>query len=84
MTSIWTRQELLEQIALYKKALKACATGSSYTIGNHSLTRQDLEDIRSHLDYLAGELAALENGRGPVIVQTRIPRGGKNPFRRRS
>ncbi len=84
MTSIWTRQELKEQIALYKEALKACASGASYTIGNHSLTRQDLDSIRAHLRYLADELAALERGRGPIIVQARIPRGGNFPFGRRS
>ncbi len=75
--SIWTRQELIEQIALYKEALKACASGASYTIGSRSLTRQDIQDIRDHLDYLAGELSALQNGRGPVIVQARIPRYGR-------
>ena len=75
MTSIWTRQELLEEIDLYKKALKACASGSSYTIGSHSLTRQNLQQRRDHLDYLAGELAALEGRRGPVLVQGRIYRG---------
>lgn len=72
-SSIWTRAELDEQIALYKRALKACATGASYTIGSRSLTRQDLPRIRDHLAYLAGELAALERGRGPVIVQARVP-----------
>lgn len=75
MTSIWTRQELLEEIDLYKKALKACASGSSYTIGSRSLTRQDIDKIRDHLDYLAGELAALERGRGPILVLGRINRG---------
>ena len=75
MTSIWTRQELLEEIALYKKALRACATGSSYTIGSRSLTRQDLDKIRAHLDWLAGELDALENGRGPKLVHGRINYG---------
>lgn len=78
MTSIWTRQELLEQIALYKKAIMACAMGSSYTIGNHSLTRQDLDDLRAHLKYLEGELAALDAGRGPVIAYARIPRGWRS------
>ena len=85
MSSIWTREELCEQIQLYKAALKACASGASYTIGKRSLTRQDLDDIRKHLDYLAGELAALENGRGPILVQGRIPRGGFGfPLGRRS
>lgn len=76
-TSIWTRKELDEQIVLYKEALKKCASGASYTIGSRSLTRQDLPGIRDHLAYLAGELAALERGRGPVIVQARIPHHGR-------
>lgn len=72
--SIWTRPELEEQIRLYKAALKACASGASYTIGTRSLTRQDMAAIREHLDYLAGELAALDRGHGPIIVEARIPR----------
>jgi|GluameStandDraft_1065615.scaffolds.fasta_scaffold151394_2 bacterioferritin (cytochrome b1) len=75
MTSIWTEQELREEIDLYKRAIKACASGSSYTIGSRSLTRQNLKELREHLDYLAGELAALEGRRGPVLVQGRIYRG---------
>lgn len=72
-SSLWTRAELDEQIALYKRALKACASGASYTIGSRQLTRQDLPRIREHLGYLAGELAALERGRGPILVQARVP-----------
>lgn len=53
MSSIWTRPELEEQISIYKAALKACASGASYTIGTRSLTRQDMAAIRDHLDYLA-------------------------------
>ena len=75
MTSIWTREELLEDIALYKRAIRACASGSSYTIGTRSLTRQDLAELRRHLDYLTFELAALEGRRGPVLVEGRIYRG---------
>ena len=82
MTSVWTRQELLEEIDLYKKALKACASGSSYTIGSRSLTRHNLQELRDHLEYLSGELAALEGRRGPVLVQARIsstPSGWRKP-----
>jgi bacterioferritin (cytochrome b1) len=75
MTSIWTEQELREEIDLYKRAIKACASGSSYTIGSRSLTRQNLKELREHFDYLVGELAALEGRRGPVLVQGRIYRG---------
>lgn len=76
MTSIWTREELLEQIALYKKALKACATGQSYTIGSRSLTRQDIAELRDHLNWLTEELAALDGQRGPVFVRGIVPRRG--------
>ncbi len=76
MTSIWTREELLEQIALYKNALKACATGQSYTIGSRSLTRQDIAELRYHLNWLQDELAALDGQRGPVFVQGIVPRRG--------
>lgn len=74
--SIWTRSELEEQIRTYKAALLACASGASYTIGSRSLTRQDLAHIREHLNYLASELATLERGSGPFLVEARIPRGG--------
>jgi hypothetical protein len=77
LNAIWTREELLEQIALYKRALLKCASGSSYTIGTRSLTRQDLPDIRAHLSWLANELAALSGRRGPLIVQGRINYGGR-------
>ena len=75
MTTIWTREELTTQIARWKQALLTCAAGKSYTIGSRTLTRHDLADIRSMLDYLAGQLAAIDDGTGPVFVQMRFPRG---------
>jgi hypothetical protein len=77
LNSIWTREELLEQVALYKRALKQCASGSSYTIGTRSLTRQDLPEIRAHLSWLANELAAISGRRGPLLVQGRVDYGGR-------
>ncbi|MDR2821199.1 MAG: DUF6148 family protein [Desulfovibrio sp.] len=74
---IWTREELLGQIALYKDALKKCASGHSYTIGSRSLTRQDLPEIRKQLDYFADELAKLSGVNGPRFVQGRINYGGR-------
>lgn len=75
MTSIWTEAQLREEIAITQDAIRACVTGKSYTIGNHSLTRQDLDVLRAHLDYLQGELVALTRGRGPYLVQGRMPGG---------
>ncbi len=57
--SIWTREELLGLITDWKAAYKAASTGQSYTIGGRSLTRQNLSEIRSQLDFLQGELEAL-------------------------
>ena len=75
MSTIWTREELLELIACWKAAYKAATTGKSYTVQGRTLTRYDLPDIRRQLAYLQGELAALETGRrGPVIVLARTRR----------
>ena len=73
-TQIWTKDELLEQIGLWKEALKRCSMGQSYKIGTRELTRYDLAEIRKMLDYLSNELAALERGRGPFLVKARIRR----------
>lgn len=67
MASIWTRTELLEFIAAWKKAYLAASTGKSYTIGNHTLNRYDLPQIEATLQKLQEELAALETGSGPYL-----------------
>lgn len=59
MSSIYSRQELLELISLWKAAEKAVSTGQSYTIGQRTLTRVDLSDIHAELAHLKRELAAL-------------------------
>ena len=73
-TSIWTKEELLEQIADWKAALKACQRGKSYTIGSRQLTRYDLPQIWDQLKRLQEELAALEGNSGPTLVQARFHR----------
>lgn len=73
-TQIWTREELLDQIDVWKQALLKCASGQSYKIGTRELTRYDIDDIRKMLDWLKGELNALENGRGLRLVKARYRR----------
>ena len=69
MSTIWTREELLDLIACWK------AAGKSYTVQGRTLTRYDLPEIRQQLVYLQGELAALDTGRrGPAIVLARVRR----------
>ena len=58
--SVWTRQELLENIALWKRAYRAVINGKSYSIGSRSLTYQDLDKIEAQLDKLQAQLDALE------------------------
>ena len=72
MSTIWTREELLDLIACWKAAYKAASTGKSYTVQGRTLTRYDLPEIRQQLQ---GELAALDTGRrGPTIVLVRVRR----------
>lgn len=61
--AIYTAEELEKELATWKKALTACATGKSYTIDGSTLTRQDLDAIRKHISWLMEQKAALE-GRG--------------------
>ncbi len=74
MSSIWSRQELLELIYEWKAAYKAAATGKSYSIGARTLTRYDLSEIRDQLEWLENELAALDGKRGPFFVHARLRR----------
>lgn len=75
MSTIWTREELLDLIVCWKAAYKAASTGKSYTVQGRTLTRYDLPEIRQQLVYLQGELAALDTGRrGPTIVLARVRR----------
>lgn len=72
ISSVWTRQELLEARALWKKAYLAAASGQSYTIDGRSLTRQDIDDIVAQLDYIQKELDKLDgSGGGPIFVSGR-------------
>ena len=75
MSTIWTREELLDLIACWKAAYKAASRGKSYRVQGRTLTRYDLPEIRQQLVYLQGELAALDTGRrGPAIVLARVRR----------
>ena len=51
MSTIWTREELLDLIACWKAAYKAASTGKSYTVQGRTLTRYDLPEIRQQLVY---------------------------------
>jgi len=73
--SIWTHEELLDLIARWKAAYKAASSGQSYSINGRSLTRQNLSEIRSQLDFLQRELDALTgNGASLKFIKARTVR----------
>jgi len=70
---IYTREEITAEIGRWKDALKACATGKTYTIDGRQLTRYDLAEIRKHLEWLAGIEASFD-GRGTMLVRPLVRR----------
>ena len=73
--SIWTYEEIQEQITLWKKAYTHCAAGKSFSIAGRSLTRQDLGDIKKQLAYLKHELDKITGSNSRMIFVTgSIPR----------
>ena len=74
MASTWTREELLSLLADWKAAYKAASTGKSYMVQGRTLTRYEIPEIRSQIDYLNGELAALDGTRGPKRIVMRVRR----------
>ena len=72
--AIYTLEEIESELLLWKKALRACATGKSYTIDGSTLTRQDLDQIRTHISWLMAEKAKLERRSSAVFVRPRFRR----------
>ena len=62
--SIWTEDELLEQITEWKAALLAASKSKSYTIGGRTLTTHDLPQIREQLEWLNAQLSMVRTGTG--------------------
>ena len=71
MESIWTLEELDQQITAHKKALLALSTSQEYMVEGRKLVRADLPEIRNTLDWLAKERAKLTGSRPHVIVAGR-------------
>ena len=62
---------LNKRLAMYLEAEKRVMTGQSYTIGNRSLTRANLAEIRKAIDDLLAAGATLE---GEIITGSRSQR----------
>lgn len=77
--AIFTAAELTAQMTAWKAALLACAQGQSYNMGGRMLTRADLPEIRSTLEWLdklQADAAAVSAGGavGPKFVEGRVAR----------
>ena len=64
--------ELRNRLAEVDAAISAARTGQSYSIGNRTLTRQDLPNLRAERTQIARDLkrteAALEGVRDPNVA----------------
>lgn len=64
--------EVNTQLTVWKAALTNCAAGKEYQMTSGGSSRvfkpQDLPEIRTHLTWLAGERAKLQNVGRPVTV----------------
>lgn len=69
----------MQELALWKDAKRAAATGKSYQIGSRQLTRHDLFEIDRQVTFFARAVEALSSGSGggPVRVVARQHRGGR-------
>lgn len=71
ITPLFTAAELDQQIAAYKKAMLKLATAREATIAGDTIRREDLPNIRRHLEWLQGERVKLVTGSGPQIATGR-------------
>lgn len=55
--AIFSKELCQQKLKLWMDAEEAVATGQAYQIGTRSLTRADLKQIRSEMEYWAGKLA---------------------------
>lgn len=66
--SIWTEDEILTHIALYKQALVDLATAEQTTFEGITLRRSQLPEVRKQLEYYERELQALRGGNGISVL----------------
>lgn len=70
----YTLEEINASLARWKKALDACATGKSYTIGDRSLTMHDLPEIRKTIEWLEVKRSKLMGRASTVYVKPKFRR----------
>lgn len=72
--AIFTLPEIDEQLAARKAALIACFRNQSYDYNGRKITRADLPEIRSTLEFLKRERASVAGSCVPYIVVGRPSR----------
>lgn len=71
-----TKEKAEEMFDLYWKAQAAVSKGQSYTIDGRSLTRANLKEINTQLQYWRGQVMRLcASGHGGIQVRRAIPHG---------
>lgn len=70
----YTLEEINASLARWKKALDACATGKSYTIGDRSLTMHDLPEIRKTIEWLEQRRSKIMGRASTVYVKPKFRR----------
>lgn len=71
---IFTLAEVNAQIDAYKGAMLALATAREYTIGGKVVRREDLSQIRAHLEWLSEEKTKLESTTGHIAINVAMVR----------
>ena len=72
--SIWTEEELLEHIAVCKKAMKKAMMAKEYRLDKQETVRQDIQRYQRQLAYYKEELNKLNGTGGPVLQPGRPAR----------
>lgn len=58
--AVFSKELCKQKLITWLDAEEAIATGQSYQIGNRTLTRADLKQVREQMEYWAGKLAQAE------------------------
>lgn len=58
--AVFSKELCNQKLKTWLDAEEAIATGQSYQIGNRTLTRADLKQVREQMEYWAGKLAQAE------------------------
>lgn len=58
--AVFSKEVCKQKLAVWLEAEDRVATGQRYQIGDRSLTRADLKQIREQIEYWSGKLAEAE------------------------